>query len=58
MLTSNPRLGVAHRTSTLDDENEMAAVPPVSVNVWVVAAACAGAGVAVRGVGIKLIDPT
>jgi hypothetical protein len=44
-LTSKPGLGVAHRTSTPDDENEIAAVPPVSVNVCVVAAA----GVALDG---------
>ena len=36
MLTSKPGLGVAHRTSTPDAENEMAAVPPMSEKVWVV----------------------
>lgn len=44
ILTPKPGLGVAHRTSTLDDENEIAAVPPVSVKVFVVApAGCATA---------------
>jgi hypothetical protein len=54
MLTSKPGLGVAHRTSTPEDENEIAAVPPVRVNVWVVAAGIAGAvgaGAGVVGVG-------
>ena len=51
MLTSKPGLGVAHRTCTPEDENEIAAVPPVSVNVWVVAAGAGGAGAGVVGVG-------
>lgn len=41
-MTSKPGLGVAQRTSTPVGENEMAAVPPVSANVRVVAG-CGGA---------------
>lgn len=50
ILTSKPGFGVAHKTSTPDDENEIAAVPPVSVKVCVVAAGAGGAvGAAVVG---------
>ncbi len=48
--TSKPGLGVAHRTSTFDAENEIAAVPPVSVNVFVVAPAGCGADVVLEAV--------
>lgn len=47
--TSKPGLGVAHRTSTPEAENETAAVPPVSENVRVVAAVV-GAAVEVGAV--------
>ena len=35
ILTSNPGLGVAHKTVTPSAENENAAVPPTRANVWV-----------------------
>lgn len=42
--TLKPGLGVAQRTSTPEAEKEIAAVPPVSAKVWVVAAGEGGGG--------------
>lgn len=57
MSAENPGDALAHRTTTLSAENEMAVVPPTNVNVSVCAGAAVGEGFAVAdGLGVGLAE--